>query len=55
VTIGRTAIEEFEAHRYDDVMLRSTTDPGHALNLGVVAEGVELASSRQAWVASAVT
>ena len=35
-------MQELEARRTDDVIVRSTINLGHALNLKVVAEGVEL-------------
>jgi diguanylate cyclase (GGDEF)-like protein len=46
VKIDRSFIQELEAER-DDVIVRSTINLGHALNLKVVAEGVEVASSAQ--------
>jgi diguanylate cyclase (GGDEF)-like protein len=45
VKIDRSFIQELEAHSEDDVIVRSTINLGHALNLKVVAEGVEAASS----------
>ncbi|MDB6085780.1 MAG: histidine kinase, partial [Gammaproteobacteria bacterium] len=45
VKIDRSFIQELETQRDDDVIVRSTISLGHALNLKVVAEGVELASS----------
>jgi len=45
VKIDRTFIKELEAQHDDDVIVRSTVNLGHALNLKVVAEGVEEASS----------
>jgi diguanylate cyclase (GGDEF)-like protein len=48
VKIDRSFIKELEAHRDDDVIVRSTINLGHALNLKVVAEGVEVASSWKA-------
>ena len=45
VKIDRSFIKELEAQRDDDVIVRSTINLGHALNLKVVAEGVEEASS----------
>ncbi len=45
VKIDRSFIQELEAHCDDDVIVRSTINLGHALNLKVVAEGVEVASS----------
>jgi diguanylate cyclase (GGDEF)-like protein len=47
VKIDRSFIQELEAQR-DDVIVRSTINLGHALNLKVVAEGVEIASSYEA-------
>ena len=46
VKIDRSFVQELEAER-DDVIVRSTINLGHALNLKVVAEGVEAASSVQ--------
>jgi diguanylate cyclase (GGDEF)-like protein len=46
VKIDRSFVQELEAER-DDVIVRSTINLGHALNLKVVAEGVEGASSAQ--------
>jgi diguanylate cyclase (GGDEF)-like protein len=48
VKIDRSFIQELEAHCEDDVIVRSTINLGHALNLKVVAEGVEVASSWEA-------
>jgi diguanylate cyclase (GGDEF)-like protein len=48
VKIDRSFIKELEARRDDDVIVRSTINLGHALNLKVVAEGVEVASSWKA-------
>jgi diguanylate cyclase (GGDEF)-like protein len=48
VKIDRSFIQELEAHIEDDVIVRSTINLGHALNLKVVAEGVEAASSWEA-------
>ncbi|HEY3656553.1 MAG TPA: EAL domain-containing protein [Steroidobacteraceae bacterium] len=48
VKIDRSFIQEFEAQGDDDVIVRSTINLGHALNLKVVAEGVEAASSWEA-------
>jgi EAL domain-containing protein (putative c-di-GMP-specific phosphodiesterase class I) len=48
VKIDRSFIKELEAQRDDDVIVRSTINLGHALNLKVVAEGVEVASSWKA-------
>jgi diguanylate cyclase len=48
VKIDRSFIKELEAQRDDDVIVRSTINLGHALNLKVVAEGVEDASSWRA-------
>jgi EAL domain-containing protein (putative c-di-GMP-specific phosphodiesterase class I) len=45
VKIDRSFIQELEAQRDDDVIVRSTIALGHALNLKVVAEGVEVAAS----------
>jgi len=46
VKIDRSFVQELETER-DDVIVRSTINLGHALNLKVVAEGVEEASSAQ--------
>jgi EAL domain-containing protein (putative c-di-GMP-specific phosphodiesterase class I) len=46
VKIDRSFVQELETER-DDVIVRSTINLGHALNLKVVAEGVEGASSAQ--------
>jgi diguanylate cyclase (GGDEF)-like protein len=48
VKIDRSFIRELEAQSDDDVIVRSTINLGHALNLKVVAEGVEAASSWEA-------
>ncbi len=48
VKIDRSFIQELEARCDDDVIVRSTINLGHALNLKVVAEGVEAASSLEA-------
>jgi diguanylate cyclase (GGDEF)-like protein len=48
VKIDRSFVKELEMHRDDDVIVRSTINLGHALNLKVVAEGVEVASSWKA-------
>jgi EAL domain-containing protein (putative c-di-GMP-specific phosphodiesterase class I) len=48
VKIDRSFIRELEAQGDDDVIVRSTINLGHALNLKVVAEGVEAASSWEA-------
>jgi EAL domain-containing protein (putative c-di-GMP-specific phosphodiesterase class I) len=48
VKIDRSFIQELEARRDDDVIVRSTINLGHALHLKVVAEGVEIASSWEA-------
>jgi diguanylate cyclase (GGDEF)-like protein len=48
VKIDRSFIQEFAAQGDDDVIVRSTINLGHALNLKVVAEGVEAASSWEA-------
>lgn len=45
VKIDRSFIKELELHCDDDVIVRSTINLGHALNLKVVAEGVEVESS----------
>jgi diguanylate cyclase len=45
VKIDRSFIKELEAQRDDEVIVSSTINLGHALNLKVVAEGVEEASS----------
>ena len=45
VKIDRSFIKELEAHKDDDLIVRSTINLGHAMNLKVVAEGVELISS----------
>jgi diguanylate cyclase (GGDEF)-like protein len=45
VKIDRSFIQELEARCDDDVIVRSTINLGHALNLKVVAEGVEATSS----------
>jgi EAL domain-containing protein (putative c-di-GMP-specific phosphodiesterase class I) len=45
VKIDRSFIKELEAQGDDDVIVRSTVNLGHALDLKVVAEGVERASS----------
>jgi diguanylate cyclase (GGDEF)-like protein len=45
VKIDRSFIQELEAQRDDEVIVSSTINLGHALNLKVVAEGVEEASS----------
>jgi diguanylate cyclase (GGDEF)-like protein len=47
VKIDRSFIQEIETQPDDDVIVRSTISLGHALNLKVVAEGVELESSRE--------
>ena len=46
--IDRSFVQEIESRREDDVILRSTIDLGHAMNLKVVAEGVETAVSWEA-------
>jgi diguanylate cyclase (GGDEF)-like protein len=48
VKIDQSFIQELEAQGGDDVIVRSTINLGHALNLKVVAEGVEAASSWEA-------
>jgi diguanylate cyclase (GGDEF)-like protein len=45
VKIDRSFIKELEAQGDDDLIVRSTINLGHAMNLKVVAEGVEVASS----------
>jgi EAL domain-containing protein (putative c-di-GMP-specific phosphodiesterase class I) len=45
VKIDRSFIKELEARSDDDLIVRSTINLGHAMNLKVVAEGVELISS----------
>jgi diguanylate cyclase (GGDEF)-like protein len=45
VKIDRSFIQELETQCADDVIVRSTISLGHALNLKVVAEGVEIAAS----------
>jgi diguanylate cyclase (GGDEF)-like protein len=45
VKIDRSFIKELELQGDDDLIVRSTINLGHAMNLKVVAEGVELASS----------
>jgi diguanylate cyclase (GGDEF)-like protein len=45
VKIDRSFVKELDAQRDDDVIVRSTINLGHALNLKVVAEGVEDESS----------
>jgi diguanylate cyclase len=45
VKIDRSFIKELELRRDDDLIVRSTINLGHAMNLKVVAEGVELISS----------
>jgi diguanylate cyclase len=45
VKIDRSFIQEMESQHDDDVIVRSTIGLGHALNLKVVAEGVEIAAS----------
>ncbi len=42
IKIDRSFVQELEARRADDVIVRSTINLGHALNLKVVAEGVEV-------------
>jgi diguanylate cyclase len=48
VKIDRSFIKELEARSDDDLIVRSTINLGHAMNLKVVAEGVELLSSWEA-------
>jgi diguanylate cyclase (GGDEF)-like protein len=48
IKIDRSFILELEKQTADDVILRSTINLGHALNLKVVAEGVEIAASWEA-------
>jgi len=45
IKIDRSFVQELEAQRTDDVVVRSTINLGHALNLKVVAEGVEIQAS----------
>jgi len=45
VKIDRSFVKELEARRDDEVIVSSTINLGHALNLKVVAEGVEEAAS----------
>jgi EAL domain-containing protein (putative c-di-GMP-specific phosphodiesterase class I) len=45
IKIDRSFIQEIDNHQHDDAIVRSTIGLGHALNLKVVAEGVESASS----------
>ncbi len=45
VKIDRSFIKELEARSDDDLIVRSTINLGHAMNLKVVAEGVEVISS----------
>lgn len=45
VKIDRSFIQDLENHQDEDVIVRSTIGIGHALNLQVVAQGVEGASS----------
>jgi diguanylate cyclase (GGDEF)-like protein len=42
IKIDRSFVKELEQNSADDVILRSTINLGHALNLKVVAEGVEV-------------
>ncbi len=42
IKIDRSFVKELETERADDVIVRSTINLGHELNLKVVAEGVEL-------------
>jgi diguanylate cyclase len=42
IKIDRSFVQELEARQADDVIVRSTINLGHALNLKVVAEGVEI-------------
>jgi diguanylate cyclase (GGDEF)-like protein len=42
IKIDRSFVKELEKNTADDVILRSTINLGHALNLKVVAEGVEV-------------
>jgi diguanylate cyclase len=48
VKIDRSFIKELEASSDDDLIVRSTINLGHAMNLKVVAEGVEVISSWEA-------
>jgi len=45
IKIDRSFVQELEAQQTDDVIVRSTINLGHALNLKVVAEGVEILAS----------
>ena len=45
IKIDRSFVRELEARATDDVIVRSTISLGHALDLKVVAEGVEVAAS----------
>jgi EAL domain-containing protein (putative c-di-GMP-specific phosphodiesterase class I) len=42
IKIDRSFVQELETRQTDDVIVRSTINLGHALNLKVVAEGVEV-------------
>ena len=42
IKIDRSFVQELESRQTDDVIVRSTINLGHALNLKVVAEGVEV-------------
>jgi diguanylate cyclase (GGDEF)-like protein len=42
IKIDRSFVQELEAREADDVIVRSTINLGHSLNLKVVAEGVEV-------------
>jgi diguanylate cyclase (GGDEF)-like protein len=48
VKIDRSFIKELEARSDDDLIVRSTINLGHAMNLKVVAEGVEVISGWEA-------
>jgi diguanylate cyclase (GGDEF)-like protein len=48
IKIDRSFVKELDGECVDDVILRSTIELGHALNLKVVAEGVETAAGWQA-------
>jgi diguanylate cyclase len=45
IKIDRSFVRELETRKTDDVIVRSTISLGHALDLKVVAEGVEVAAS----------
>jgi EAL domain-containing protein (putative c-di-GMP-specific phosphodiesterase class I) len=48
IKIDRSFVMELDRENADDVILRSTINLGHAMNLKVVAEGVETATALQA-------